>query len=263
VTLAPAWRIHPVAWAAALALHLALASLAMQPAAPLVPRGVPMSLGIADLGGWVGQGASAGSVDAPAAASAPPQAVAAAMPPPSPDATPAAVPRPVEVPAAEPIVAPPPPAPPVPDRVVTARRATPAPAARMPQPGNGAPAATQAASAQAEAQEGRAPAGAAGSAEVVRLPGDYATAIARILQRGLRYPAAARDQAIEGVAMVQFAIARDGTVIGPRLLQGSGSVLLDHEAVALLRRVSPLPRLPDSVPGAQASVVVPVGFQLR
>jgi TonB family protein len=88
-------------------------------------------------------------------------------------------------------------------------------------------------------------------------------ALTQFIYTHLRYPAAARDQAIEGVAMVQFAIARDGTVIGPRLLQGSGSVLLDHEAVALLRRVSPLPRLPDSVPGAQASVVVPVGFQLR
>ncbi|CAH0314709.1 hypothetical protein ROS9278_05088 [Roseomonas sp. CECT 9278] len=63
--------------------------------------------------------------------------------------------------------------------------------------------------------------------------------------------------------MVQFAIARDGTVMAPRLVRGSGSVMLDQEAMALLRRVSPLPPLPPAIAGGQASVMVPIGFDLR
>jgi protein TonB len=103
----------------------------------------------------------------------------------------------------------------------------------------------------------------AGERDAVRLPPDYAAAVARILRRNLRYPNIAREQGIMGVAMVHFSIARDGTVLAPRLLRGSGSVMLDQEALALLRRVSPLPPLPPAMPGAQASVVVPIGFDLR
>ncbi len=134
------------------------------------------------------------------------------------------------------------------------RQATPAGANQGTPPGGPGPAAAAAPAA-----------GPSGGPETgfTPLPPDYAAAVARILRRGLRYPPPARDQGIEGTAMVRFAIARDGTIIAAQLVRGSGSVLLDHEALALLRRVSPLPRLPEAVPDASAAVLVPIVFTLN
>uniref|UniRef100_UPI003F729DFA energy transducer TonB n=1 Tax=Falsiroseomonas sp. TaxID=2870721 RepID=UPI003F729DFA len=96
-----------------------------------------------------------------------------------------------------------------------------------------------------------------------QLPAAYAAALVRILQRNLRYPPSAREQGIEGTATLRFVIARDGTVQATQLVRGTGSALLDHEALALLRRVSPLPRLPADFPDAQAIVLAPIGFSIR
>jgi len=96
-----------------------------------------------------------------------------------------------------------------------------------------------------------------------QLPPAYAAALVRILQRNLRYPPAARAQGIEGTAALRFVIARDGTVLASQLVRGTGSVLLDHEAMALIRRVSPLPRLPADFPDAQAVVLATIGFSIR
>ncbi|MDO9501827.1 energy transducer TonB, partial [Falsiroseomonas sp.] len=105
--------------------------------------------------------------------------------------------------------------------------------------------------------------GAGEGAGARQLPAAYTAALVRILQRNLRYPPAARAQGIEGTATVRFVIARDGTVQASQLVRGTGSVLLDHEAMALIRRVSPLPRLPADFPDAQAVVLAPIGFSIR
>ncbi len=84
----------------------------------------------------------------------------------------------------------------------------------------------------------------------------------RILRRAHRVPEAARDRGLGGTALVQAVIARDGSVVQHRLLRSSGVALLDEEALALLRRVSPFPALPDSYAGAEARITVPVEFRI-
>ncbi|NKC34303.1 energy transducer TonB [Falsiroseomonas selenitidurans] len=95
------------------------------------------------------------------------------------------------------------------------------------------------------------------------MPPGYAAALVRILQRNLRYPPSAREQGVEGTAVIRFTIARDGTVTSSQMVRGTGSALLDQEAMALLRRVSPLPRLPSDFPEARAVVLAPIGFSIR
>lgn len=269
-------RLHPAAWAVALALHGAALALLL-PRPRDLPPGPAFSVALSGFRGATEADATvapdgtalaeapAPEPPAPPAPLAAPIAPPPAPPPPSPGAV-VAPPPAAATPARPPTAAMPAPrevAVAMPQRAV-APRAT--PVARVPAPaapgGRPAGAGAGAPGPAAPASPGADPAGGREGGET-RLPPDYAAAIERILRRGLRYPPPARELGIEGTAMVRFAIARDGTVLSAQLVRGSGSVLLDHEALALLRRVSPLPRLPEAVPGASAAVIVPIGFALN
>lgn len=78
-----------------------------------------------------------------------------------------------------------------------------------------------------------------------------------------RYPRRAQSAGQEGVVHVAFTVDRGGTVLGVRIARGSGYPLLDDEALATVRRASPLPPPPDDVPGDPVEVVVPVDFFVR
>lgn len=83
------------------------------------------------------------------------------------------------------------------------------------------------------------------------------------LERHKRYPRAAQMRRQQGLPYVRFIMDREGTVLTASLEQGSGHTLLDEEALALLARAQPLPRLPDDIVASTLEVVVPVEFFLR
>lgn len=78
-----------------------------------------------------------------------------------------------------------------------------------------------------------------------------------------RYPGEARAQGIQGIASVEFTIDRGGYVIGARIARSSGSSLLDAEALATIKRASPLPEPPRHLPEATFAFVIPVQFTMR
>jgi protein TonB len=78
------------------------------------------------------------------------------------------------------------------------------------------------------------------------------------MQRFKRYPASARGAS--GTVVVQFELSRTGDVIGSAVTKSSGNVLLDREALNLLRRASPFPPFPAGKPGDQDSYIAPVNF---
>lgn len=73
------------------------------------------------------------------------------------------------------------------------------------------------------------------------------------LNRLKRSPGGAR-----GTATVAFSIDRNGTVKSARLVRSSGNSALDKEALALVRRASPVPRPPANVPGNSLLMTAPV-----
>ena len=83
------------------------------------------------------------------------------------------------------------------------------------------------------------------------------------LQRAKRYPDLARSHGDQGVATVTFTMDRSGRVLRVALVRSSNSTLLDDEAVTLVRRAEPLPRLPDEMPGNSITLTVPISFALR
>lgn len=75
------------------------------------------------------------------------------------------------------------------------------------------------------------------------------------LNRHKRYPGGGG-----GTSAVAFTIDRSGRVLSARLIRSSGSAALDHEAIALARRASPVPAPPANMSGSSVVLTVPVRF---
>ncbi len=65
--------------------------------------------------------------------------------------------------------------------------------------------------------------------------------IQRRISSLLAYPRLARENGIEGTAIVRFAVDPGGRVLDAQIMNSSGSNLLDAEALRIVRRASPFP----------------------
>jgi protein TonB len=91
----------------------------------------------------------------------------------------------------------------------------------------------------------------------------WQNALAAHLGRFKRYPSQARSRGEQGTATVAFTINRDGRLLNSRILQSSGSLLLDDETLAMLARAQPMPKPPITAADSVLSFVVPVRFDIR
>jgi periplasmic protein TonB len=78
-----------------------------------------------------------------------------------------------------------------------------------------------------------------------------------------RYPAEARSRGEQGIAKVAFTIDHEGHLLRSRIVQSSGSAMLDQETLAMLARAQPMPRPPGQLADAELTFVVPVRFNIR
>ena len=88
----------------------------------------------------------------------------------------------------------------------------------------------------------------------------YRNALLAKISGAARYPEAARERGATGVATVRFALDGGGAVTLADLAQSSGDRALDDEALAAVRRASPLPPPPADAPRAYSA---PIRFELR
>jgi periplasmic protein TonB len=93
--------------------------------------------------------------------------------------------------------------------------------------------------------------------------GAYRDRLAAHLKAYQRYPALARARREEGLVLVDVTIRRDGEIVTMTIEHGSGSQLLDDEALATLKRADPLPAMPSEVPGATMALMFPLRFHLE
>jgi protein TonB len=94
-------------------------------------------------------------------------------------------------------------------------------------------------------------------------PANWRSRLMAHLNRNKRYPADARARGEQGRPRVAFTINRSGAVLSARLASSSGSASLDAEAVAMVRRASPVPPPPPEMVGGTFSFTVPVAFNVR
>lgn len=87
-------------------------------------------------------------------------------------------------------------------------------------------------------------------------------ALFRYLSKNVQYPAFCQEKGIEGRAVCQFTVERDGSIEDVNLVHSSGNSLLDNEAVRVIKS------MPKWKPGRQrgklvrVKYAVPVNFRL-
>jgi protein TonB len=79
----------------------------------------------------------------------------------------------------------------------------------------------------------------------------------------LHYPRQARRSRQEGVVLVSVRVDRQGNVLEARIDRGSGYPALDNEAIATVRRGSPVPPPTAKIRGDPVTVTIPIQFSLR
>ncbi|WP_374764794.1 energy transducer TonB [Yunchengibacter salinarum] len=75
------------------------------------------------------------------------------------------------------------------------------------------------------------------------------------------YPSSALATADEGRAKLRLDVAADGSIVGHKLVQGSGSRALDTAVLKTISSLNPLPALPGA--RDQVSILVPVTFTIK
>ncbi|MDA5499830.1 energy transducer TonB [Yersinia aleksiciae] len=79
-----------------------------------------------------------------------------------------------------------------------------------------------------------------------------------------RYPPMAKKQHQQGTAVIRFVINKEGHVLSAQLIKSSGVAILDHEALALIKRAQPLPKPPtELLSHGQITLALPIGFDLK
>jgi len=107
--------------------------------------------------------------------------------------------------------------------------------------------------------------GAADGLDVKAPPGtsrSYAAKVRSWLYAHKIYPRRARMRREEGRVQVRFVLDRTGMLIEGAIVQGSGNIVLDDEAKAMLRRASPYPGAPAELPGERIEFTAPIIFTL-
>lgn len=146
------------------------------------------------------------------------------------------------------------PPPPKPKKIVEQVRPKPdKPVVKKPEPRKVAQQRTAPASTSAQAQRSTTAAGAAGVSPAARA--NWQSQVAAHLNR-FKKPT---SNGASGVARVSFRIGGGGQVVSASLAGSSGDSTLDQEALALVRRASPVPAPPPEM-GASVALVVPVRF---
>jgi protein TonB len=88
-------------------------------------------------------------------------------------------------------------------------------------------------------------------------------AVALHLNKHKRYPGEAAEKKEEGIPIVRFSVDRSGKVIATSLQKSCGFALLDKEAIEMLNRASPFPKMPSDLQGVAYNFNMPIRFEKK
>lgn len=92
----------------------------------------------------------------------------------------------------------------------------------------------------------------------------YEQLISRWIQQYKVYPPEARQQGLQGEAIIRIRIDRQGNIRYFVLEKETGHVMLDRAVITMLKRANPVPPAPENYPaGTLLEFLVPVSFKLE
>lgn len=86
-------------------------------------------------------------------------------------------------------------------------------------------------------------------------------AVAKKVAQKQKYPRAALAREIEGKAKIRLLVAADGSITTHEIVQETGESVLDREIPKLVKRLNPLPALPED--RTELSFVLPLSWSLN
>lgn len=86
-------------------------------------------------------------------------------------------------------------------------------------------------------------------------------AVAKKVASKQKYPRAALAREIEGKAKVRLVVAADGSITTHEIVEETGQAVLDKEIPKLVKRLNPLPALPED--RTELSFVLPLSWSLN
>jgi protein TonB len=90
----------------------------------------------------------------------------------------------------------------------------------------------------------------------------WRAALVAHLQSHLDYPKLAQSLGSEGRAMLSFVVDRKGALHDVRIVNGSGSMLLDGASLRMLYQAQPFPPPPRELAGDRFPITVPLRYRL-
>lgn len=90
----------------------------------------------------------------------------------------------------------------------------------------------------------------------------YRARIRQAVDAHKHYPRMARRLGTEGRVVVAFTIEADGRLAGVRVVESSGSALLDEAALEAVRKTAPFPPFPAGIERRRWSFTLPLSFSL-
>lgn len=96
-----------------------------------------------------------------------------------------------------------------------------------------------------------------------QLEGQYGKSIRQIIEQKKTYPRRAKKRNKQGVVKVAFSVDKNGSVSKLRVVQSSGSKILDQAALKAVKKVGRFPAIPAGIGKQFLDYVVPIAYRLR
>jgi len=91
----------------------------------------------------------------------------------------------------------------------------------------------------------------------------YEQEISLWVTRFKRYPEDAKNQRLQGTAIVRIRVSKDGHIVSSEIDTSSGIKAIDDAALAMVRDADPVPSFPESYHEEEIGLLLPVSFSLQ
>jgi len=92
---------------------------------------------------------------------------------------------------------------------------------------------------------------------------DWRVKVVKKIAKKHIYPRSAISREIEGKARVKVTLGRDGVITAYEVVQASGEAILDKAIPKMMKKLTPLPAPPASLPDANLTFVIPITWRLQ